>query len=117
MYLETSIEQVVGGLIDADVRFESAKDNLFDAQFFELCDERLSSARAKRCFFKYFKVVGNNELYLFCGAAQPFGILLGHKHRNTEDLKTANRDRCPRRHHREGRDDVTKRFLNIDDDE
>src|SRR5438445_4385720 len=104
MHLEAAVEQVVRRLVDANVRFEAAQDNLFDTKFLKLFDKRSCTARAKCCLFKYFETVGQNKLYLLCGAAQAFWILFSNEDRNTEDLKPSDRRRCQRSDERKIRD-------------
>ncbi len=117
MHLVAAREQVVRRLVDADVRFDAADDNLSRARAFELRDEVLRAAGAKRRLLDVFEIVGQNGANLARRLSQSLRILLGDDDGHFQQLHGVRDEGDTRRRVREVRDRPAKRFLHVYDDE
>ncbi len=77
------------GLIDADVRFQTAQDDLRRTDCAESFPKCIRAARTERRFFDELEIRRQRKQNLFRRSAETFRVLFGDNDRRVENLKSA----------------------------
>src|SRR5437763_4690357 len=117
MYLKPKREQIVRGLVDADVRLYAAQDDLARARAFELRDELLRAAGAERGLLYGREAFGQDGANLVGRASESFGVLLGDDYADAEELRGVSDERDARGQLREVGDVLAEGLLHVYDGE
>src|SRR2546423_11445971 len=115
--LKPKREQVVRGLVDADVRLYAAQEDLARARAFELRDELLRAAGTKRRLLYRREAFGEDGANLVGRASETFWILLCNDYGDAEELRGVCDERDARGQLREVWDVLAERLLHVYDDE
>lgn len=115
MYLKAVIEQIVDGLIHANVRLDAAYGDLFYTEFTQLFNELRSTARTKGGLLVNLEVIRQHTANFLGCVPKAFWILLGHENRQAKYLKALHRDRRTHGDRLEIRYRLAKTFLYIND--
>src|SRR5436309_1292553 len=96
MNLKPKRDEIVRGLVDADVRLYAAEEDLARARAFESRDELLRAAGTKRGLLYRLKSFGQDGANLAGRVSETFGVLLCDDYGNAEALRGVRDERDAR---------------------
>ena len=105
------------GLVDADVGFDAAEEDLAGAGRFETREKCRRAARAEGHLFDCFERRRQNRADLIRGVPEPFRILFRNDNGHAQELRGVCHQSDARRGLRKVGDVRTKSILHVSDDE